>query len=202
MYRISITRRIDKVRERQKMPRIVIITTLIIVLFACISYSESINTKQVPNSTLILLKEDFLMGDVLNLLKNARNHDRVKTYLSVKSGRYKHSVTMPQGEMIVEGYTILDLTSPIIGYTLFFYGSSGALINIDTSVNPLNDDAMESIVHLTNIAFDSVKAGDNSKLHFLGILDLDDNSLLKIMVFEAKTTLGKEYAIRYGISIK
>ena len=61
---------------------------------------------------------------------------------------------------------------------------------------------MESIVHLTNIAFDSVKAGDNSKLHFLGILDLDDNSLLKIMVFEAKTTLGKEYAIRYAISIK
>ena len=73
---------------------------------------------------------------------------------------------------------------------------------VDTSVNPLNKGAVHNATRLIKESFDSVAAGGDSKLYFLGIHDLDSKRLLKIMVREAKTSMGLDYAIRYVISSK
>jgi hypothetical protein len=104
--------------------------------------------------------------------------------------------------MNVEGYSILDLSSPIIGYSLFFHEASGHLVIIDASVNPLNREALKNTTQLINHAFDSISTGENSKLYFLGIHDLDNKRVLKIMVREDKTPMGIEYTLRYATSYK
>ncbi len=69
-------------------------------------------------------------------------------------------------------------------------------------VNPLNKEAMENAMQLIKEAFDSVASGDDSKLYFLGIYDLDSKRLLKVALREAKTSKVPDYAIRYAISSK
>jgi hypothetical protein len=107
-----------------------------------------------------------------------------------------------QGEMRVEGYSVMDLSSPIIGYSLFFHKTSDSLAIVDSSVNPLNKEAVQNTTRLIKESFDSVTAGGDSKLYFLGIYNLDSKRLLKIMVREAntKTSSGPDYTIRYAIS--
>jgi hypothetical protein len=156
----------------------------------------------VPETTVKVLEEKLLMTVVLQILKHGQNPESVKTYLGGESSRYKHVASQRQGEMMVEGYAVLDIKSPIIGYSLFFQQSSGMLVFIDASVNPLNAAAMKSVAQQVDKSFDSVASGDNSKLHFLGLQDLDNQRVLKIMIREAKSSLGKEYAVRYGISVK
>ncbi len=73
---------------------------------------------------------------------------------------------------------------------------------VNASVNPLNKEVMDNTKRLVKGAFDSIASGDGSKLNFLGIHDLDSKRLLKIMVREAKTSIGLDYAIRYAISYK
>jgi hypothetical protein len=104
--------------------------------------------------------------------------------------------------MTVEGYSVPDLSSPIIGYSLFFHKASDSLLIIDTSVNPLNKDAVQNARRLTKYSFDSVEAGRDSKLYFLGLYDLDSKRFLKIMIIETKASAGPDYAIRYAISSK
>lgn len=57
-------------------------------------------------------------------------------------------------------------------------------------------------MQLIKEAFDSVASGDDSKLYFLGIYDLDSKRLLKVALREAKTSKVPDYAIRYAISSK
>jgi len=184
------------------MLRVVTSATIVFALFVCAACSESVHTKRVPDSTVRLLEENFLMLEVLQILKHGRTRESIKAHLGGESDRYKHVASQRQGEMIVDGYSVLDPKSPIIGYSLFFHQESGTLVLFDASVNPLNASAMETVAQLADMTFDSVASGDNSKLHFLGIHDLDNKRLLKIMVREAKTSLGREYAIRYTISVK
>ena len=64
----------------------------------------------------------------------------------------------------------------------------------------VSDHAVQNIKQLVRDAFDSVPAGSDTKLYFLGIRDLDSKRVLKIMIREARTSVGLDYAIRYAIS--
>ncbi len=171
----------------------------LLVTAAC---SESAHTKRVPTKTLELLERKFMMSDVLAIAKAASDLKGVNSFLGTDSKRFNHVGTQHQGEMRVEGYSVMDPSSPIIGYSLFFYKSSDSLAIVDTSVNPLNEEAVQNTTRLIKESFDSVAAGGDSKLYFLGIYNLDSNRLLKIMLREAKTASGPDYAIRYAISSK
>jgi hypothetical protein len=61
---------------------------------------------------------------------------------------------------------------------------------------------VQNTTQLITESFDSVAVGGDSKLYFLGIYDLDSKRLLKIMLREAKTSMGPDYVIRYAISSK
>ncbi len=48
------------------------------------------------------------------------------------------------GEMLVEGYSVLEIKSLLIGYTRFFHKSAGQIAILDASINPLNTAAMDA----------------------------------------------------------
>jgi hypothetical protein len=171
----------------------------LLVTAAC---SESAHTRQVPTKTLELLEKKFMMSDVLAIVKTTSDLRGANRFFATDSKRFKHVGTQHQGEMRVEGYSVMDRSSPIVGYSLFFHKSSDSLAIVDTSVNPLNQEAVQNTTRLIKESFDSVAAGGDSKLYFLGIYNLDGTRLLKIMLREAKTALGPDYAIRYAISSK
>jgi hypothetical protein len=172
---------------------------LLLVTTAC---SELVHTKQIPKETLENLKKQFLMSDVLEIVKNKEDMKSVASYFNTNSKRYNHIASQKQGDMNVEGYSVIDLSSPIIGYSLFFHKESDSLVIVDASVNPLNGEAQNNATLLIGKAFDSVAAGGDSMLYFLGLYDLDSKRQLKIMVREAITPMGPDYAIRYSISSK
>jgi len=174
--------------------------SLVWTLLVTAACSESVHTQQVPTRTLELLEKKFMMSDVLGIVKTKGDLKSITTYFNANPKRFKHVGVQDQGEMRVEGYAVMDVSSPIIGYSVFFHRSSDSLVNVDTSVNPLNKDAVQNIKQLVRDAFDSVPAGSDTKLYFLGIRDLDSKRVLKIMIREARTSVGLDYAIRYAIS--
>ena len=176
--------------------------SLIWILLIHAAYSQSIHTKQIPSKTLELLEKKFMMSDVLAIAKTTGNPKSLNIFFDSNSKRFKHVGTQDQGEMRVEGYSVMDISSPIIGYSLFFHKASGSLVIVDTSVNPLNKEAVEITTLLTKESFDSVAGEEGLKLYFLGIYDLDRQRHLKIMLRETKTPTGPENAIRYAISSK
>jgi hypothetical protein len=155
-----------------------------------------------PDSTREILEKGFLMSEVLEIAKGKTDHASVARYFTAKPSRYGHIGSERQGEMTVEGYFVLDSASPITGYSLYFHDASGSLTMIDATVNPLDHAAKERTDKLIAKAFDSVDAGGNSQLHFLGIYNLDEQRVLKIMVRSSRAGFGSDYAIRYAISQK
>lgn len=185
-----------------RMLRVIITVLLVWALLVTAGYSESVHTKQVPTRTLKLLENKFMMSEVLAIAKTKGDLKSTTAYFNSNPKRYKYVASQKQGEMKVVGYSVTDLSLPIIGYSLFFHETSDSLVIVDTSVNPLNKETLQNITRLVKESFDSVAAGTDSKLYFLGIHDLDSKRLLKIMVREAKTSMGLDYAIRYAISSK
>ncbi|MBI1893794.1 MAG: hypothetical protein HYS14_06760 [Candidatus Rokubacteria bacterium] len=102
--------------------------------------------------------------------------------------------------MVVDGYSVQDMASPIIGYSLFYHGDNGPLVIADASVNPMRKDAVTAVSKLVAASLDSIANPDGSKMYFLGIHDLDSVRFLKIMVRAASTPMGPDYAIRYAVS--
>lgn len=181
---------------------VVVTTSLVLVLLVTAVFSESLHAKQVPTKLLDLLEKKFMMSDVLTIVKTKGDLKSVTTYFDTNPKRFKHVGTQDQGEMMVEGYSVTDISSPIIGYSLFFHKALDSLAIVDTSTNPQNKEAVKNVTQLTKDSFDSIAAGSNTKLYFLGTHDLDRRRLLKIMVRETRTPMGLDYAIRYAISSK
>ena len=176
--------------------------SLLLMLIISPACSESVHTKQVPAKTLDLLEKKFMMSEVLGIAKMKGDLKSVTAYFNANPKRYKYVASQKQGDMNVEGYSVIDLSSPIIGYSLFFHRASDSLVIVDTSVNPLNKEAVQNTVRLIKESFDSVTAGEDSKLYFLGIYDLGSGRLLKVTVRQGKTSVGLDYTIRYVISSK
>lgn len=174
----------------------------ILTLLISSACSQSVHTKEISSKTLELLQNKFVMSDLLAMVKTVDNPKSSKIYFESNSNRFKPVGTQEQGEMRVEGYSVLDISSPIIGYSLYYHKASGSLVIVDASINPLNKEAMQISTVLIKDSFDLVAAGEGSKLYFLGIYNLNSQKHLKIILRETKAPMGHDYAIRYAISSK
>lgn len=177
------------------------------VVFACAiaaspgdAQAEPVETKRVTQATLDTLKQDFVMPEVLSLVSASSNRSASKAYLQARQTRFKLMATQKQGPMVVDGYSVQDMASPIIGYSLFYRVDNGPLVIADASVNPIQKDAVAAISKLIAASLDSISNADGSKMYFLGIHDLDSLRDLKIMVRATSTPMGPDYAIRYAVS--
>ncbi len=177
------------------------------VVFACAiaaspsdARAEPVETKRVAKATLDTLKQDFVMPEVLSIVSASSNRSASKTYLQARKTRFKLMATHKQGPMVVDGYSVQDMTSPIIGYSLFYHGDNGPLVIADASVNPIQKDVVVAILKLIAASLDSISNPDGSKMYFLGIHDLDSLRVLKIMVLAASPSMDSDYAIRYAVS--
>lgn len=137
----------------------IITVSLVCTLLITAARSESVHTKQAPTKTIDLLEKKFMMSDVLEITKMKSDLKSVTAYFNANPKRYKHIASQKQGDMNVEGYSVIDLSSPIIGYSLFFHRTSDSLVLVDTSVNPLNKEAVQNTMRLIKESFDSVTAG-------------------------------------------
>ncbi|MDQ3580163.1 MAG: hypothetical protein M3495_00360 [Pseudomonadota bacterium] len=162
--------------------------------------AEPVDTKRLPQATLDTLKQSFVMPEVLSLVSASSNRSASKAYLQARQTRFKFMETQKQGPMVVDGYSVQDMASPIIGYSLFYHSDNGPLVIADASVNPIQKDAVAGISKLIAASLDSISNPDGSKMYFLGIHDLDSSRVLKIMVRAASTPMGPDYALRYAVS--
>lgn len=181
--------------------RAFLIVAVCFTLFSpCAGLAGSVDTKRIPKATLDALQQQFVMGEVLTIVK--ASHDRVSSQAHLRSRleRFKLLATQQQQAMTVDGYTVQDPASPIIGYSLFYQGNNGPLVIVDASVNPLQRAAVSNVSDLIAKSFDSVSTPDGSRLYFLGIYDLDASRIIKIMVRKGDTPMGPDYAIRYAVS--
>lgn len=89
-----------------------------------------------------------MMSEVLAIAKTKSDLKSVTAYFNANTKRYKRVAQQKQGDMNVEGYSVTDLSFPIIGYSLFFHKTSGSLVIVDTSVNPLNKEAVQNTTRL------------------------------------------------------
>jgi hypothetical protein len=164
------------------------------------SVAGSIDTKDISKATLDVLQQQFLMDEVLTIIKASPNRASSQAHLRSRPERFRLLAAQQQPPMTVDGYTVLDQSSSIIGYSLFYHGSSGPLVIVDSSVNPLQRAAANAASDLISKALDSVSTPDGSNLYFLGIYDLDASRVIKIMLRKADTAGGPDYAIRYAVS--
>lgn len=163
--------------------------------------AASIDVKLAPQATLDALQQNFGMAEVISLLSASASRSSSKAYFQARAPRFNFMATQRQGPMVIDGYSVLDMKSPIVGYSLFFYGDNGPLVIADAAVNATRKDAISAAVKLTATSLDSVSNPDGSKMYFLGIHNLDSSRFLKIMVRAGvETPMGPDYAIRYVVS--
>ncbi len=163
--------------------------------------AASVDVKPAPYATLDTLRQNFGMAEVVSLLSVSASRSSSKEYLQARANRFNFMATQRQGPMVVDGYSVLDMKSRIIGYSLFYDGDNGPLVIADAAVNPTQKDAVSAAVKLIAAALDSVSNPDGSKMYFLGIHNLDSSRVLKVMVRAgAQTPMGPDYAIRYAVS--
>lgn len=179
--------------------RVVLCVLLFIGITTC-KKTEAVHTKRASQNIINNLQQDFLMPEAITIIKESSSRSSSRQYLDSQQNRFNFIATHEQPPMIVDGYSVQNLTSPIIGYSMFFYGSNEPLVILDASVNPLNKHAIESVSKLIKSSLDSSFNPDGSKMYFLGIYELDSSRLVKIMVRKGQTPMGDDYAIRYGVS--
>ena len=178
--------------------------SVVVVCLALVTPSSglagSVDTKRIPKATVDALHQQFLMGEVLTIVKASHDRASSQAHLRARTERFKFLGTQQQEPMTIDGYTVQDLASPIVGYSLFYHGNNGPLVILYASVNPLQPAAVDKISDLIARSFDSVSTPDGSRLYFLGIYDLDPTRVIKIMVRKGSTSLGPDYAIGYAVS--
>jgi hypothetical protein len=187
------------------MPHILRVVSVAIacIIAASVAYAQAgpVDTKPPPQASLDALRQDFGMADVVSLLAASATRSSSKAYLETRATRFRFIETKSQGPMVVDAYTILDMKSNIIGYSLFYGGDNGPLVIADAVVNSVEKVAISAIAKLIAAALDSVSLPDGSKVYFLGIQNLDASRDFKIMVRAgAKAPTAADYAIRYVVS--
>ena len=169
------------------------------VAYAGSAPAGPVHTTPVSKAILTILQRDFRMAEVLAIIKASPTRSASQGYLGSQQ-RLKFLATQEQAPMVLDGYTVMDATSPIIGYSLFYSGPTGPLVIVDASVNPLEANAVRAASNLVMGALDSVSNPDGSKMYFLGLYQLDRSRVIKIMIRRAQTSMGPDYAIRYALS--
>jgi hypothetical protein len=138
---------------------------------------------------------------VLSLLAASATRSSSKAYLGKQAARFAFIETKSQGPTVVDAYTVLDMKSLVIGYSLFYKGENGPLAIADAAVNPREKDAVSAAEKLIAASLDSLSIPNGSKMYFLGAHNLDSSRVLKIMIRAgAPTSSGPDYAVRYLVS--
>ena len=164
-------------------------------------HGAPVDQQKISPDIVAALRKDFEMSEVIILVQNSPTRSASHRYLQ-SNRRFNFAATRRQEPMVLDGYSAGDLKSPIIGYSVFYYGTDGPLTIVDASVNPMNAAAQERLADLLRKSLDSVSNPDGSTLHFLGIYDLDSKRTLKIMIRKGQTPLGPDFAIRYAVSYR
>jgi hypothetical protein len=164
-------------------------------------HSGPVDQEKISPDTVAALRKNFEMSEVIILVQNSPARSSSRRYLQERQ-RFNFVGTQRQEPMVLDGYSVGDLKSSIIGYSLFYYGTDGPLTIVDVSVNPMNAAAKERLADLLRKSLDSVSNPDGSTLHFLGIYNMDSKRTLKIMIRKAQTPLGPDFAIRYTVSYR
>ena len=162
-----------------------------------VTSAQSVRTMRAPKSTIESLKRNLGMFESCLIILKSSDRASLRPYLLSKGFRFIES--QKQGEIFVEAYSVPDVMSPIIGYSLYFHEENGPLLIVDATVNPLNKEAVNNSVKLIHSSIDSTSAMGGARLYFLGIYDLDVNRILKIMLRKSETSLVPDYAIRYAV---
>ncbi len=141
------------------------------------------------------------MAEVVSLLSASATRASSKAHLEARATLFQFIETKNQGPLFIDAYTVLDRTSHIIGYRLFYRGDKGPLVIADAVVNSTEKEAVSAAANLVAASLDSVSTPDGSKTYFLGIQNLDSSRVLKVMVLAgAQSPSSPEYAIRYLVS--
>ena len=86
--------------------------------------SSSIDTESIPQVTIDVLKQNFNMSEVVSLISASASRSSSKEYLEARATRFGFMATQKQDPMVLDGYAVLGTNSPIIGYSLFYYGDN------------------------------------------------------------------------------
>lgn len=159
----------------------------------------SVDTKPVSKATLDILQRDFRMAEALAIIEASPTRSASRDHLRSHQ-RLRFLATQEQTPMVLDGYTVIDPKSSIIGYSFFYYGTKGPLVIADAAVNPVHTDVIQIASSLVTAALDAVSNPDGSRMYFLGIYDLDRSRVIKIMIRRGQTPMGPDYAIRYVVS--
>jgi hypothetical protein len=176
---------------------------LVCAMAVSVAYTKaaSAEEKPAPQATLDALRQDFGMEEVLSLLAASATRTSSKAYLGTRAAQFVFIETKNQGPTVVDAYSVLDMKSRIIGYSLFYRGENGPLAIADAAVNPREKDAISAAEKLIAASLDSVSIPNGSKMYFLGAHNLDSSRVLKIMIRAgAPTSSGPDYAVRYLVS--
>ena len=160
---------------------------------------SSRQSRSLSRNALNLLQNNLQMSDAITIIRNSPDRASSSRYLRQQSG-LSFVTTQRQDPMVLDGYAVLNINSPIIGYSLFYNGPDGSLAFLDASVNPLNVPAAGGAARLVSTSFDTVDNPDGSTLHYIGDYDLGSGLRLRIMVRWAGTPVRPEYNIRYAVA--
>jgi hypothetical protein len=167
---------------------------------------DPVDQRPAPQMVMNVLREHFLLAETLEIIRSAHDRLTAKAYFAQRSKRFSFMQSAQQGPFVTDGYTALDLSSPVVGYSLGFIGEGQAIGVVNAGINPLKTDLHRRVLDLIAQSLDSrevsasVGATGPDKVYFLGLHPLDTERVLKIMVRAASTPVGVGYSIQYLVS--
>jgi hypothetical protein len=174
---------------------------IILVVVTSITTCERVEQKQVSESVLQELRDNFFFREAVELAEKYSNRSKTKEWFEARSHVFGFGGSERQNEATVDGYHFLE-QSHLIGISLHFYGEQEILVMLYVTIHP---SAEQQALDLIKQSLDSVDATGYSssreaRLYFLGTYPLSASKVMKILVRKDGTSNGAVYSINYGIS--
>lgn len=169
---------------------------------AGLAFGEASETKPIAKPALDVLRSHLLFSEALTIISASGDRAASKTFFQSHDDRFKFLTTQDQPPLVLDGYSVQDPSSPIIGYSLFYAGAGGPLAFLYASVNPLVKNAISKADDLIRYSLDSESSPSGGTLYFLGTYDLNSDWILKILVRKDQTPGGLDYNIGYIVQKK
>jgi len=167
-----------------------------------LEFGEAAETEPIAKPVLDILRSHLLLSEALTIIRGSSDRSASRAFFQSHEGRFKLLTTQEQPPMVLDGYSVQDPTSPIVGYSLFYDGADGPLAFFYAAVNPLVGDAVSSASDLIRHSLESESSPSRSTLYFLGTYDLDSDRILKIILRKDQTAKESDYNIGYIVQEK
>lgn len=155
----------------------------------------------VANAVLMLLRNQFMLDDIVELLEKRHSRPQVRQYLLERPTVYRFDGSGRQHQMAMDAYRVR--TPSIIGMTLFFLDEDGELFLTNLVIHP---DAQRHALWLKVRSLASVDAPGQApslggKLYFLGAYNLSASTAVRLMLREDRMPSGVTiYSLNYLVS--